>query len=363
MKVECWNKRASKYLNENRLEKAEKALLSSLNEEYNSEALKLLGETYRVLNKTSEGIELLNKAVLTFPKDPVLWNELGMALVKQKLFDLAEASFRKALELKLNFKEARDNLQKLFKDIPDVIEVTETLIVKPDILVIDNSSVEKIPIELPVIAPITDNKVLKKEKTLEDRFYELDITKDGKQYDDFNLFWLDIETTSLDWNEGTILEIAVIVTNRNLVPLIGGEKTIVIHHSNDVLDKMVEWCKITHRSNGLIDEVKRSTITLEQAEVELLKHVGQFIPYGYSPLCGNSVWFDRMFIQNHMPLLNSFAHYRNIDVSTIKEIGKLWYPRIVDGIRKRKEHRAIGDILESIAELKYYRELFFNIDI
>jgi len=176
-----------------------------------------------------------------------------------------------------------------------------------------------------------------------------------------NLVWLDLETSGLDVGTRVILEIATIVTDRELRVLAEGPE-LVIHHSDEVLTQMDAWCQKQHRTSGLIDEVRRSTVTLEQAEAQTVAFVSRFCPPRACPLCGNSICFDRRFLIHHMPRLDAVLSYRNVDVSTLKELASRWAPQATEGIgdTKSSKHRARSDILESIDELRQYRRLMLK---
>ena len=175
-----------------------------------------------------------------------------------------------------------------------------------------------------------------------------------------NLVWMDCEMTGLDPEKERLLEIAVIVTGPHLTPRIEGP-VLVIHQSQEQLDKMDAWNKGTHGKSGLIDKVKASTITEVQAEEQILAFLKQFVPKNVSPLCGNTISQDRRFLVRYMPRLEAFLHYRNLDVSTLKELVKRWKPEIAKGLKKHGKHEALADIYESIEELKYYREHFIKL--
>ncbi len=166
-----------------------------------------------------------------------------------------------------------------------------------------------------------------------------------------------MEWTDMDPHIGTIIEVGCLVTDKNLNLLAEGPE-LVIHHSQQALDKMSDWHQINFKQTGLIQAALDSTTSLDQAETQLLKFTQQYCESKTSPLCGNSVHMDRMFLAHHMPnLLDSFSH-RIIDVSTIKELYKYWYPSLPE-YEKEKAHRALDDIKESVAELKYYRDKIF----
>jgi len=172
---------------------------------------------------------------------------------------------------------------------------------------------------------------------------------------DQNLVWLDCEMTGLDPEMDRLIEIAVIVTGPNLAPRIEGP-VLVIHQSDAQLDKMDSWNKGTHGRSGLIDKVKASTITEPQAELQILEFLARYVPKGAVPMCGNSISQDRRFLVKYMPRLESFFHYRNVDVSTLKELAKRWRPDVYNSFRKQQKHTALADVHESIDELEHYRE-------
>ncbi|TDP63051.1 oligoribonuclease [Roseateles toxinivorans] len=171
---------------------------------------------------------------------------------------------------------------------------------------------------------------------------------------DQNLIWIDLEMTGLYPDTDRIIEIAVVVTDANLTQRVEGP-VFAIHQSDETLDKMDNWNKGTHGKSGLIDRVKASTITEEEATAQVIAFLKTYVPKGKSPMCGNSICQDRRFLANYMPTLESFFHYRNLDVSTLKELAKRWKPGILDGFKKAQAHTALADIHESIDELVYYR--------
>jgi oligoribonuclease len=178
---------------------------------------------------------------------------------------------------------------------------------------------------------------------------------------DKNLVWLDCEMTGLDPDVEKIIEIAVIVTDGQLMQRVEGP-VYVIHQSDAQLDQMDAWNKGTHGKSGLIDKVKASTTTEAQAEVELLAFLAKFVPANGSPLCGNTISQDRRFLVKYMPKLEAFFHYRNIDVSTLKELSKRWKPEVHASFKKQQSHTALADVHESIDELVHYRQHFLRVD-
>ena len=176
---------------------------------------------------------------------------------------------------------------------------------------------------------------------------------------DQNLVWLDCEMTGLEPDQERLIEIAVIVTGPHLEPRIEGP-VFVVHQSDAVLDRMDAWNKGTHGKSGLIDKVRASTMTEEQAEARMLDFVARYVPKNTSPLCGNTIGQDRRFLVNYMPRLEAFFHYRNLDVSTLKELVKRWRPDLKGGFKKQQKHTALADVHESIDELVYYRQHFLR---
>lgn len=178
---------------------------------------------------------------------------------------------------------------------------------------------------------------------------------------DQNLVWIDCEMTGLDPQTERLIEIAVIVTGPKLEPRIEGP-VLVIHQSNEQLDKMDAWNKGTHGKSGLIEKVKSSVLTESQAENELLEFIGRYVPKASSPMCGNSIGQDRRFLVKYLPRLEAFFHYRNLDVSTLKELAKRWRPDVYSAFKKQQKHTALADVHESIDELIHYRENFLKVD-
>jgi oligoribonuclease len=178
---------------------------------------------------------------------------------------------------------------------------------------------------------------------------------------DQNLIWLDCEMTGLDPEADRLIEIAVIVTGPHLTPRIEGP-VLVIHQTDAQLDKMDAWNKGTHGRSGLIDKVKASFTTEAQAEQQILEFLAKYVPKGSTPMCGNSISQDRRFLVKYMPKLEAFFHYRNVDVSTLKELAKRWRPEVYTSFKKQQKHTALADVHESIDELAHYREQFLRVE-
>ena len=170
-----------------------------------------------------------------------------------------------------------------------------------------------------------------------------------------NLVWIDLEMTGLDPRSDRIIEIAVVVTDANLATRVEGP-VFAIHQSDAVLDGMDAWNKGTHGKSGLIERVKASTIDEASAEAQVMAFLKAYVGAGKSPLCGNSICQDRRFLAKDMPALEAFFHYRNLDVSTLKELARRWKPAILEGVKKAQAHTALADVHESIDELVHYRE-------
>ena len=177
--------------------------------------------------------------------------------------------------------------------------------------------------------------------------------------DDTNLIWIDLEMTGLDPQRDCIIEIATVVTDAKLAVLAQGP-VIAIHQPDDVLVGMDEWNTSHHGASGLTERVRQSGSSTADAERETLDFLRAWVPPGKSPMCGNSICQDRRFMARLMPELEAFFHYRNLDVSTLKELARLWKPELLAGFAKKGAHLALDDILESIDELKYYREHFIR---
>jgi oligoribonuclease len=174
---------------------------------------------------------------------------------------------------------------------------------------------------------------------------------------EFNLVWIDMEMTGLDPENDRIIEVAAVVTDMELNILAEGP-VFAIHQSDETLAKMDNWNKSTHGRSGLIDRVKATSITESEAEQALVAFLKRYVPAGKSPMCGNSICQDRRFMARGMPKLEAFFHYRNLDVSTLKELCRRWKPDLVKGFKKHQKHTALADIIESVEELRYYREHF-----
>ncbi|MEQ9544643.1 MAG: oligoribonuclease [Marinobacter sp.] len=175
-----------------------------------------------------------------------------------------------------------------------------------------------------------------------------------------NLVWIDLEMTGLDPEKERIIEMATIVTDSELNVVAEGP-VIAIHQSDSLLNAMDEWCTKTHGENGLTQRVKDSKVSEREAEQATIEFLKQYVEPGKSPLCGNSIGQDRRFLVKYMPELEGFFHYRNLDVSTIKELARRWRPDVLAGVKKKGSHLALDDIRDSINELRHYRETFFKL--
>lgn len=175
-----------------------------------------------------------------------------------------------------------------------------------------------------------------------------------------NLIWLDLEMTGLNPANDRILEIATIVTDKNL-EVLGEGPVLAIHQPDAILKQMDEWNVKHHGKSGLIERVKNSKITEAEAQAETIEFLMQYVPCGKSPMCGNTIYQDRRFLYKYMPKLEQYFHYRNLDVSTLKILVKRWRSELMKGLRKKSKHIALEDIKDSIAELRYYREHFLNL--
>ncbi|MCU0869637.1 MAG: oligoribonuclease [Burkholderiales bacterium] len=175
-----------------------------------------------------------------------------------------------------------------------------------------------------------------------------------------HLVWLDMEMTGLDPDRDRVIEIAIVVTDANLEVIAEGP-VIAVHQSDAVLAGMDAWNTATHGKSGLTDRVRASTIDEAEAERQCLAFVEHHVPARTSPMCGNSICQDRRFMARHLPRLEAWFHYRNLDVSTLKELAKRWKPGLVEQLKKHGRHEALADIHESIAELRFYREHFIRV--
>ncbi|MGA8005658.1 MAG: oligoribonuclease [Burkholderiales bacterium] len=178
--------------------------------------------------------------------------------------------------------------------------------------------------------------------------------------DQNNLIWIDMEMTGLQPDSDRIIEIALLVTASDLSPVAEGP-VLVVHQPDEVLDAMDAWNKGTHARSGLIDKVKASALDEAQAERAALEFLAEHVPANASPMCGSSICQDRRFLARWMPKLEAHFHYRNLDVSTLKELAKRWKPEVMKGFVKQSKHEALADILESIEELKYYRRTIMSV--
>ena len=177
---------------------------------------------------------------------------------------------------------------------------------------------------------------------------------------DANLIWIDLEMTGLSPERDRIIELAVVVTDPMVTERVEGP-VFAIHQSDAVLDAMDAWNKGTHGKSGLVERVKASTVDEAHASAEVIAWLSQYVGAGKSPMCGNTICQDRRFLANHMPALEAFFHYRNLDVSTLKELARRWKPGVIEGFKKVQAHTALADVHESIDELLHYRQHLLNL--
>ena len=175
-----------------------------------------------------------------------------------------------------------------------------------------------------------------------------------------NLIWIDLEMTGLDPDNDVIIEIATLITDADLNILAEGP-TYAVHQPDSILDTMAEWNTNQHGKSGLTQRVRDSKISPAQAEAETIAFLEKWVPKGKSPICGNSICQDRRFLVRGMPKLEDYFHYRNLDVSTVKELARRWRPDVLAGVKKSSAHLALDDIKDSIAELQHYRDTFFKL--
>ena len=179
------------------------------------------------------------------------------------------------------------------------------------------------------------------------------------QISEHNLVWIDLEMTGLQPDTDRIIEVAVVVTDPQITVRVEGP-VFAVHQSDAVLDAMDAWNKGTHGKSGLIDRVKASPVDEAAAEAQVIAFLQRYVPRGKSPMCGNSICQDRRFLARTMPALEAYFHYRNLDVSTLKELARRWKPAVLDGFKKAQAHTALADIHESIDELLHYRSTFLQ---
>lgn len=184
---------------------------------------------------------------------------------------------------------------------------------------------------------------------------EIEVTNDP-----LNLIWIDLEMTGLDTESDVIIEIATLVTDKDL-NVLGEGPILAIHQPDELLNGMDEWNTRQHGKSGLTERVRNSNTTMAEAERATIEFLKQFVDARKSPMCGNSICQDRRFMARQMPELEAFFHYRNLDVSSVKEIARRWRPELMKGFNKQGSHLAMDDIKDSIEELSYYRDVFFNL--
>ncbi|OGS75406.1 MAG: oligoribonuclease [Gallionellales bacterium GWA2_55_18] len=175
-----------------------------------------------------------------------------------------------------------------------------------------------------------------------------------------HLIWIDLEMTGLNPDTDRIIELAIVITDSDL-ETIAEAPVLVVHQPDSVLDGMDAWNKSTHRKSGLIEKVKASTLDDATAEAQMIEFLKEYVPINISPMCGNSICQDRRFLARWMPKFEAYFHYRNLDVSTVKELAKRWKPEVVQSMKKHGKHEALADIYESIQELRHYREHFIKL--
>jgi len=174
-----------------------------------------------------------------------------------------------------------------------------------------------------------------------------------------HLVWIDMEMTGLIPDTDRVIEVALVITDGNLETIVEAP-VLVVHQPDSVLDGMDAWNKSAHGKSGLIEKVKASVLGEAEVEAQMIEFLKEYVPAKTSPMCGNSICQDRRFLARWMPKLEDYFHYRNLDVSTIKELAKRWKPDVAQGIKKHNKHEALADIYESIAEMRHYRENFFR---
>ena len=174
-----------------------------------------------------------------------------------------------------------------------------------------------------------------------------------------NLVWLDMEMTGLSPDTDRIIEVAMVITDNDL-NTVAEAPVLVVHQPDSVLDGMDAWNKSTHGKSGLIEKVRASTLDEASVETQMMELFKEYVPASISPMCGNSICQDRRFMARWMPKLEAYFHYRNLDVSTLKELARRWKPEVAQGIKKHGKHEALADIYESINEMKHYREHFIR---